>query len=276
MRIKAPAKINPFLQILGKREDGFHEIWTVMQQVSLYDILTIETSEKGIHFASDGIEIPGDASENLAVRAVQLYAAKSGIAPDFRIHLQKNIPIGAGLGGGSSDAAAVLRGLNSRFSALSNNRLLELASELGSDVPFFLWDTAAVCTGRGEKISPLKPGRHYYVIAVPDCHVPTAQVYKSLKFPLTKPDFNVKKVFNSLDKDLTPYLFNNMEETVLEMFPGLLSFKSRMEQRLNKRLHMSGSGSAMVIYLRKREEAGAVGESLKIENSSRVYVVESL
>ena len=181
---RAPAKLNLFLEVLRKRPDGYHDIETVMQTISLYDELTLEAAESEIRLVTDSAEIPRD-SENLVVKAAELLSNHTGRALGATLHLHKNIPVSAGLGGGSSDAAAALVGLN-RLWALELGRdvLHDLAAELGSDVPFFLYGGTAVCRGRGERVTPLADVPPMtYVVVCPPLTVSTREVYENLPPP---------------------------------------------------------------------------------------------
>src|SRR5215471_7427 len=158
MQVLAPAKINLSLRILGRRNDGFHELDTLVAPISLHDEIRIDKARpgNGIKFRCDDPSVPkGD--DNLAVRAANAFFETTKIEPAISIELKKKVPHGAGLGGGSSDAASVLLALNELFEAkLSREALAEMAKPLGSDVPFFLFQSAALCKGRGELVSPVK------------------------------------------------------------------------------------------------------------------------
>src|SRR5438067_8558919 len=156
MQILAPAKINLSLRVLNRRSDGFHEIETLISPISLYDKIDIEKQSRWIDFSCDAPTLsPGD--DNLVVRAAKLFFEKTKINGGVSIKLQKKIPHGAGLGGGSSDAAATLRALNQLFETkLSPQELANIGSAIGSDVPFFLFESAAMCKGRGETVEPTK------------------------------------------------------------------------------------------------------------------------
>src|SRR6202030_4128751 len=154
MQVLAPAKINLSLKILGRRNDGFHEIETLISPISLADKIDIERQSRWIDFSCDDSTLPGD-DENLAVRAAKAFFEKTKINSGVGIKLHKRIPHGAGLGGGSSDAAATLRALNQLFETnLSLEELAKLGSTIGSDVAFFLFESAAICKGRGEIVNP--------------------------------------------------------------------------------------------------------------------------
>lgn len=180
MKILAPAKINLYLKILGKRPDGYHELETLMCPTSLADEIELEECSKGIHIAIEGAELAA-GPENLVHRAAQAVQRRAKIQKGVKIFLRKNIPLGAGLGGGSSDAAVVLLAVNKLWQAgLDETTLNQLAAELGSDVNFFLQPHPAVCTGRGEKIQPVD--LHYLpfvVLIYPGFEVSSLWAYKT-------------------------------------------------------------------------------------------------
>src|SRR5437899_10793291 len=156
MQVLAPAKINLSLKILGRRSDAFHEIETLVAPISLADKIDIERQSRWIDFSCDDPTVPS-GDENLVVRAAKLFFERTKVTAGVRIKLEKQIPQGAGLGGGSSDAAATLIALNQLFETkLSRDELAKLGSTIGSDVPFFLFQSAAFCKGRGELVEPIK------------------------------------------------------------------------------------------------------------------------
>src|SRR3954469_21339572 len=178
MQVLAPAKINLSLKVLGKRADGFHEIETLIAPISLCDTIDIEKQNRWIDFSCDDPTLPG-GDENLVVRAAKLFLEQAKIKSGVSIKLEKKIPHGAGLGGGSSDAAAMLRALNELFETnLSREELGKIAAEIGSDVPFFLFNSAAVCKGRGEIVEPAKLKSKLSILLLkPAFGVPTAWAY---------------------------------------------------------------------------------------------------
>src|SRR6266498_2949507 len=184
MQILAPAKINLSLKILGRRSDGFHEIDTLIAPISLYDEIKIDKTNSGkeIEFHCDDPSVPmGDG--NLVVRATNLFFSATKLQPGISIELKKRIPHGAGLGGGSSDAATTLLALNQLFETnLARDALAELGSAIGSDVPFFIFEAAALCRGRGELVAPAKlPEALSLLLLKPDFTVPTAWAYSDRK-----------------------------------------------------------------------------------------------
>ncbi len=181
LRVRAPAKINLFLEVLARRRDGYHEIRTVMQAVSLYDELGFTLRADGeVALRGSGPDLP-PAEDNLVVRAARLVQRKLGCRRGVEIRLSKSIPVGRGFGGGSSDCAATLRALNELWRlALGLKELEGLAAQLGSDVPFFLHGGSALCEGRGERVRPLPArGKFHYVLLVPPDPISSREAYEA-------------------------------------------------------------------------------------------------
>lgn len=176
----APAKINLYLHILGRLPTGFHELETLMVPISLGDTLDIDLIDSGIEFTCSDPAL-SDAQDNLATRAARLFLEEFKLTTGVRIHLEKRVPVGAGLGGGSSDAAAVLLALRKLTKTdAPDSKLAELASRLGSDIPFFIYNTPAVCKGRGEIIEPVTLKESYQGLLVhPGFGVSTPWAYKT-------------------------------------------------------------------------------------------------
>ncbi|MDP9291365.1 MAG: 4-(cytidine 5'-diphospho)-2-C-methyl-D-erythritol kinase [Verrucomicrobiota bacterium] len=249
MNVKALAKINLSLRVLGKRVDGFHDIETLICPIALADELTIErTPGEGITFSCESPGVPtGDT--NLVVRAANAFFSHAQIAPTIAIHLDKKIPHGAGLGGGSSDAAATLRALNEMFgSPIATNTLANIAASLGSDVSFFLQDSAAVCTGRGENVEPFRLRERIPLLLLkPPFAVPTPWAYSRWN--------------SSVELAGIPYaaqsfawgdLQNDLERPVFEKFMFLALLKRWLLSQVEVAgALMSGSGSTMFAVLRQ-------------------------
>jgi 4-diphosphocytidyl-2-C-methyl-D-erythritol kinase len=248
--LTAPAKINLSLRILGKRPDGFHELETLMAPLNLADeIEIVHAPGHAIELTCNDPEIPTD-SGNLCVRAVELFREETGIAHGISVSLMKRIPHGAGLGGGSSDAAAVLKGLNVLFDEpLVNEELALLAASLGSDVPFFLHDGPALCKGRGEILEEASaiPERRILLIK-PPFPVPTAWAYKRYA--------EVNESGHKLPIDPVQYLdgielVNDLEPPVFAKYLLLPAMKEwLLEQSCVESAFMTGSGSTMVAVIR--------------------------
>jgi 4-diphosphocytidyl-2-C-methyl-D-erythritol kinase len=259
MRIFTPAKINLTLEILGKRSDGYHELATWMVPIALYDCLIIEPAAKTV-FESNVPELQRDPT-NLVMRAVNAFEKLSGNREDYRIVLEKNIPVGAGLGGGSSDAAATLRLLN-RIAGdpVSPQILLATAAELGSDVAFFIEPRSAWCTGRGEKMEPRDFSRDRWVcLAKPGFLVPTAWAYGAYtKLPEgRKRGQAVTTVWGDLRNDLEPAVFAK--------YLLLAEIKRWFQQQPETEITlMSGSGSTTFAITHSAASADALRERLAI------------
>ena len=249
MQLWAPAKVNLSFEVKCRRPDGFHEIETLMVPISLKDRLTIEISpaDAGIRFSCDDPSLPtGD--DNLVVSAAKLFREKTGNSAGIEITLEKKIPHGAGLGGGSSDAATTLMGLNDLLQAgLPQAELLKLAAELGSDVPFFIVRSAAVCRGRGEQVTPVPlPDNLRLLLLKPSFGVPTPWAYGKWKDSRELPgiDYSPQEIDGVR-------LVNDLERPVFEKFVFLAQLKSwlRKQPEVAAAL-MSGSGSTMFAILR--------------------------
>lgn len=248
MQLSAPAKINLSFRIKGRRTDGFHEIETLMAPISLADRITIEKAgDDGIHFSCDDPSLPAD-DDNLVVRAAKLFRRRTGITSGITVALEKKIPHGAGLGGGSSDAASTLLGLSELFDAgLDQAELLELAAQLGSDVPFFVVRAAAVCRGRGEIVTPISlETKLHLVLLKPDFVVPTPWAYSRWKNSreLRAVDYSVQEFGGA-------QFVNDLERPVFEKFLLLAHLKAWLRQQPEVAVAlMSGSGSTVFAVLR--------------------------
>ena len=256
VRIPAFAKINLRLDVLGKREDGFHELRTIFQTISLHDELRLRASRReGIALSIQGNQ-PLSAEpveKNLVYRAVDALRRELRIRGGVEIELKKTIPAGRGLGGGSSDAAAALRGyLRLTKKKLAAARLMEIAASLGADVPFFLWGGRALGVNKGDEIYPLPDiaKQHMLVVSPPDIHVPTPDAYRWLNakaLRLTKPAANPKLwEFCALCWSAQGSgLSNDFEEPVFRRHPRLDQIKRELLQRGAAEASLAGSGSAV-------------------------------
>lgn len=255
--VRAPAKLNLSLLIAGKRPDGFHEIETVMAKTDWYDELRIEPGRKeGIELVCDGPEWAPTGPENLVYRAAEEAFRAVGRSASVRLTLTKNIPAGSGLGGASSDAAATLIGLNKYFDLeLSLDQLADIAAGLGSDIAFFLGGPLAMCTGRGEKITPL-PGTFAFaaLLILPDVNVSTATVYRQYRHDDEK--------YRRLSRQANDYIGKNRIDFVVQMcanmletccysaFEGLGQLKETVESLGVGPVCLSGSGSTLYTIVR--------------------------
>lgn len=252
LAFKTPAKINLALNILGKREDGYHELETILQMVSLYDGIELESTTSTIELDCNHPDIPSDSS-NLAFRAALLLKKHFYERRELgcRIRLEKNIPAGAGLGGGSGNAAGVLWGLNALWDLkLTRESLRDLAAELGSDVPFFLCSPLALGTGRGEKVTPLQPIKKLSVVLVyPGFPLAASEVYGSPNLKLTTRKNNISIIQKNLSQsgfpDFGTHLHNDLEPVVLQGYPVIHEIKNKLGGLQAQGVLLSGSGSTV-------------------------------
>jgi 4-diphosphocytidyl-2-C-methyl-D-erythritol kinase len=246
MQVLAPAKINLSLKIFGRREDGFHEIETLISPISLADKIDIERQSRWIDFSCDDPTLPS-GDENLAVRAAKAFFDKTKINGGVGIKLHKKIPHGAGLGGGSSDAAATLRALNQLFETnFSPEELTKLGSTIGSDVPFFLFESAAVCKGRGEIVNPTKLNKKLSILLLkPAFGVSSAWAYSRWQDSKEIPGIS----YQPQNFDGQSFV-NDLERPVFEKFVFLAQLKAwLMKQAEVDATLMSGSGSTVFAVL---------------------------
>lgn len=239
-------KINLGLDILYKREDNYHEIKTIMQQISLSDTLIIREIKEDIELDCNNKELPLD-STNLVYHAWKKMQEKTGINKGIQINIHKRIPIAAGLAGGSSNAAAVLKGLNELWNlGLSEKELREIGVEIGADVPYCIMGGTALAEGIGEKLTKLKPFKDKNLLLInPGIGVSTAEVYNSLKLG-NQPRMDIKKIISFIEKDdiksLADSITNIMEEVVIERNPIISEIKNDMLKYGALGSLMSGSG----------------------------------
>ncbi|MFB9324371.1 4-(cytidine 5'-diphospho)-2-C-methyl-D-erythritol kinase [Paenibacillus aurantiacus] len=278
---KAPAKINLMLDVLRKREDGFHEVEMVMTMVDLADRLTMEEMPRdSIVISSQAGYIPLD-EKNLAFQAAQLIKERYDVRKGVYIHLDKNIPVAAGLAGGSSDAAATLRGLNRLWGlGISTEELCELGAELGSDVPFCVTGGTALATGRGEKLERIaNPPQCWVVLAKPPINVSTADVYGRLRAAELKEHPSAADMLDAIERgsftDICDRLGNVLENVTLGLYPEVLQVKESMERLGADGVLMSGSGPTVFGLVSKEAKVSRIYNGLR-GFCKEVYVVRML
>ena len=267
--IRTPGKINLTLRVLGRRDDGFHELETVLYPVPLFDELEIElTRRPGVELQCRCPQIPtGD--DNLICRAARLFRQAAGTEDGLAVRLEKRIPVQAGLGGGSSDAAATLTALNRIYDGVLSRTVLEdLASQLGSDVPFFLADGPALATGRGEKVARLTPFASFrgvgLVLVHPGFGVSAAWAYSRIqpsdwKVPAPAATTEILAAFRSGDwSGSLNGLHNSLERPVFEKYPVLAVIRSELLAAGAQGALMSGSGSTVFGLVREHRQAEEV------------------
>ncbi len=245
--VKAPAKINLTLDVLHKRPDGYHEVEMIMTTVDLADRIGLETREDGaIHILSLDRFVPND-QRNLAYQAAKILKDMFKVKQGVSISIEKNIPVAAGLAGGSSDAAATLKGLNKLWNlGLSLDELAQIGTKIGSDVAFCVYGGTALATGRGEKIQELpSPANCWVILAKPTLGVSTADVYGNLKLDkITHPPTEqmIKAIEEKDFKLMCSSLGNVLEDVTLKLHPEVAVLKDQMKKFGADAVLMSGSG----------------------------------
>jgi len=263
VELKSPAKVNLFLHVTGKRGDGYHELCSLMCGVGLYDRVVLDPVGHGISLRCTYPGVPEDET-NLAWRAASLFFEAAGFKGGCRIVIEKQIPPGAGLGGGSGNAATVLKGLNLLYGRPFDERALEtLAFKLGADVPFFIRCAPVLATGVGECFEALPPIKPYHLLIIyPGTGLSTAAVYKNLKLGLTKSEKKIKqRLLNGGVIDPLHHLHNDLESPAQMLLPAVGDARKALELTGSEGVLMSGSGSSVFGLFREPHGAQA-GEML--------------
>ena len=271
---QSPCKVNLLLNILGRRADGFHELETVFQPVALCDEMTFEPAANGIALSCNDKSLPTD-SGNLVYRAAEKFFAAAKTSSGVKIHLEKKIPLAAGLGGGSGNAATTLLALNELFGKpLAAEKLFEIAAALGSDIPFFLQDQPALATSRGEKIQPVEKfpvlnGKAFLLIH-PGFGISTPWAYQNLaRFPaaLNGQKGRAQKLISLLRagdlSSASAEFYNSLEAPAFEKFPILKLFKEFLLANGALAALMSGSGSTTFAICGNPTTAESLAEQFK-------------
>jgi 4-diphosphocytidyl-2-C-methyl-D-erythritol kinase len=259
------AKVNLRLDVLGKRDDGYHEIRTVFQKISLADELSIAIAKSGIEITCDNPRVPVDET-NLAYRAAHILLNKNNIRDGVRISIKKRIPIAAGLGGGSSNAAYTLMGINQLFAlGINPQELMSTGKDIGADVPFFIFGNSALATGIGDKLEPLEVlPPLWFLLITPDFPISTAWAYRNARRGLTNANNNITipKCINHL-QDVITILSNDLEHVVIPRYPLIQEIKDALLAEGAKGSLMSGSGSTVFGIFENEAGAQAAYAQLK-------------
>lgn len=297
IKTKAYAKINLHLEVLNRREDGYHNLFSLNASAGPFDVLTfsridlsnnkegncsVEILPGGGKYGEMAMAIPPE--ENLITKAVKLFCKKAGTGGNVTVELKKNIPSGAGLGGGSSDAAAALKTLNGRLEMLGRNELAAVAAGVGADVPYCLTGGLAICEGIGERIEHIA-GRIDYTVLIADCgiHIDTGWAYKSLnRLPrvadhvqhgVEKTRLLIREHFQKGAFDrIIPLLKNDFEDIVFRKYPVIKGIKEEIIKSGARYAGMTGSGSSVIGLFKKKNEAEKAEKHLK--NKARVLLTE--
>jgi 4-diphosphocytidyl-2-C-methyl-D-erythritol kinase len=283
MRLLSPAKINLFLYVTGKRPDGYHELYTLMCPVSLHDIVELNFNAEAVCVRCAHPEVPEDDS-NLAHRAARVFFERlekfrSNRSKGVEISITKKIPVAAGLGGGSSNAAAVLTGLNRYFAfPFSPEVLEEMGLSIGADVPFFIRGKPAVATGVGEVLAPVRGLPAFYVLLVnPGVPVSTAEVYKNLNLGLTNNQkINKGTLLGDLNIDPVRYLWNDLERVTASKFPEIQLIKEALLANGAEGALMTGSGPTVFGLFYDVKRAQEAGQALSRHRKWRLFLAEAV
>lgn len=275
LQIRAPAKLNLRLKVTGRRPDGYHELVSIMIPVDLFDLLELTLGQgRGIRLTCEGGRVPTDES-NLAFRAARSFFSKTGVKEQVSIKLIKNIPVAAGMGGGSSDAAAILMALNELWSKpLSSSEIQDLAVGLGADVPFFLEGKPCLARGIGEILEPLESWpKWWFVIVRPPIEVSTSWVYENLKLELTMGEYNyIKKLLSHGPIPIPQILENDLERVTSATFPIVETIKKGLIQTGALGALMTGSGPSVFGVFPNPEAAQAGKQDLASRNLGDVFM----
>jgi 4-diphosphocytidyl-2-C-methyl-D-erythritol kinase len=278
----APAKVNLYLEVLGKRGDGYHEIATLMLTIGLYDTLRFMEEDSGGVRLSCNLPTLSTGPDNLIVRAAELLRRHTGCTRGVAVHLDKRIPLAGGLAGGSTNAAAALVALNRLWGlSLGRQELSALCAELGSDIAFFLVPPAAWCTGRGEKVEPVPlTATLWLVLLCPPVGLSTPDVYRRVR-PPTQPQTGIEIRQALLAGDVTrlgTLLHNRLQEPAEALCPNIARWRHRLTRANPAGTLLSGSGSTLFALCRDSREAARIAQDLRDDPDlidSRVYMVRS-
>ncbi|OGU08641.1 MAG: 4-(cytidine 5'-diphospho)-2-C-methyl-D-erythritol kinase [Geobacteraceae bacterium GWC2_55_20] len=277
LNLKAPAKVNYLLDVIRRRPDGYHELRMVMQRINLCDEISISlTDSPALTVTCDKNGVP-DGPDNIAWKAARIMLDLSGSNQGADIVITKNIPVAAGLGGGSSDAATVLMGFNELLNlSLPDKRLMEIGVTLGADVPFFIFKNTALAEGIGEKLSVMPEMPKMWILIInPGVHVSTAWVYRSLELTNERVLSTLPQFYRTAE-DICSIFNNDLESVTIPAFPVIADIKKLMIQYGSTGSMMSGSGSTVFGIFSNKKEAENAGKLISTGTDWYSAVVETL
>ena len=267
LHLESPAKVNLRLEILKKREDGYHELRTVLQKINLHDLLHFSLKkEKGLSITTDHPNLPV-GKRNLVYQAVQSILKKSDYQGGVLVKIEKRIPLGAGLGGGSSNAANALKAMNQLLKInLPKRELMRMGLEIGADVPFFFFNGAAIASGIGDQLKKIELPALWYVLIYPNFEVSTRWVYQNFLLTKRQFHFNLHKLLRT-PQEISRILWNDLEEVVLREYPQIGVMKKMLYAAGALGTSMTGSGPTVFGVF--SEEGGASEAYKKIKKMVR-------
>ena len=280
MKIKAYGKVNISLDVVGKREDGYHLLSMIMQNIDLYDEIEVEKQECGIILECNKSYVPVD-NRNLAYKAAEIFKERYDIVDGVKINIEKNIPVSAGLAGGSTDAASVLKVMNKLFNVnATEEELMELGLKLGADIPYCIHGGTALCEGIGEIITPIKPFRDKIVVLVkPAFGVSTKEVYKNFNLEKVKQHPKTAEIINAIENDDLNFVASNMknllENVTLRKHKILIKIKEEMNACGAINSMMSGSGPTVFAFFDDMLKAQKCFEKMK-KKYSDVFITRTI
>jgi 4-diphosphocytidyl-2-C-methyl-D-erythritol kinase len=278
MKIFSPAKINLFLQVLGKRSDGYHDLMSLMCCIGLYDTVSLTFGVKNIAVSCHHPGVPED-DKNLAFGAAHLFLKTLNKNEGVKIIIQKQIPVAAGLGGGSSNAAAVFLGLNRYYGyPFSTEELMSMGLSIGADVPFFIFQKPAIASGIGEKLEAFEGPLPYHILLIyPGFNVSTAETYQNLNFGLTNDQKKPTSISLKRNRfDPAVHLANDLERVTAAKYPEIGLAKEKLMNLGAIGALMSGSGPTVFGLFDNAETAKSAGQSLSQDKDLRLFLVDPI
>jgi 4-diphosphocytidyl-2-C-methyl-D-erythritol kinase len=278
LKLLSPAKVNLRLEVLGKRDDGYHEIRTIIQRVSLYDEVELALTNKGITLDCDSPGVPRGRA-NIAYRAAELFLENTGIKTGVEIFIRKRIPLAAGLGGGSSNAAAVLMGLRDLLKLrITDRELLRRSIALGADVPFFIFKGPALAEGIGEKLTKITlPARIWFLLIHPGGEISTEWAYQNVNLKLTEArnKIKIKKIYRNIN-GVAELLLNDLERAAIKKFPRIQEIKEKLSKLKARGVLMSGSGLTVFGLFEDEAAATRAQKEFKLGKEDTTFIVQRL
>ena len=280
MKIKAYGKVNISLDVVGKREDGYHLLSMIMQNIDLYDEIEVEKQKYGITLECNKSYVPVD-NINLAYKAAEIFKERYDIVDGVKINIEKNIPVSAGLAGGSTDAAAVLKVMNELFNVNATEaELMELGLRLGADIPYCIHGGTALCEGIGEIITPIKSFKDKIIVLVkPAFGVSTKEVYKNFNLEKVKQHPKTAEIINAIENDNLNFVASNMrnllENVTLRKHKILIKIKEEMNACGAINSMMSGSGPTVFAFFDDMLKAQKCFEKMK-KKYSDVFITRTI